>query len=101
MDRGRFGAPDLRFRASGSVDFAAVKPAKFEHNRYLGDKRKLVVHDLDMYGSDDEVTAAIDELMESERFQTFGPDTLTEARNRCYKPDKAIRRQLAAADDSA
>jgi hypothetical protein len=77
------------------------RPTRFEHNRYLGDKRTLVVHDLDLYGSDDQVTAAVDELVASERFQTFGPDTLAEARNRCYKPDKAIRRQRAAANDSA
>ncbi len=81
------------------------RPTKFEHNRYLGDKRTLVVHDLDMYGSDPDVTAAVDELLESERFLSFGPDTLAEARNRGYRPDKTLKRALAAeaaaADDSA
>jgi hypothetical protein len=72
------------------------RPTKFEHNRYVGDKRSLVVHDLDMYGNDPEVTAAVDELLESERFLAFGPDTLAEARNRGYRPDPAIKRVLAA-----
>jgi hypothetical protein len=81
------------------------RPREFEQNRYVGDKRSLVVHDLDMYGADPDVTAAVDELLESERFLSFGPDTLDEARNRGYRPDKAIKRVLdaeaAAADDSA
>jgi hypothetical protein len=75
------------------------RPSKFEHNRYVGDKRSLVVHDLDMYGTDPDVTAAVDDLLASEKFLAFGPDTLAEARNRGYKPDKAIRRALAEADD--
>jgi len=75
------------------------RPSKFEHNRYVGDKRSLVVHDLDMYGADPDVTAAVDDLLASEKFLAFGPDTLAEARNRGYRPDKAIRRALAEADD--
>ena len=61
-----------------------AKPARFEHNRFLGDKRNLVVHDLN--GPHDE--CAVNELVASERFLTFGPDTLAEARNRGYKPCK-------------
>jgi hypothetical protein len=30
--------------------------------------------------------------MRSQRFLAFGPDTLAEARNRGYKPDRSIRR---------
>ncbi len=58
------------------------RPIKFEHFRWVGDKRIQRVHDLD------NATAAcgIDELMEAETFISFGPDTLVEARNRCYKP---------------
>jgi hypothetical protein len=78
-----------------------ARPTKFEHNRYVGDKRTLVVHDLDMYGTDPDVTAAVDDLLASEKFLAFGPDTLAEARNRGYRPDKAIRRALAAADAAA
>jgi hypothetical protein len=58
------------------------RPTRFEHNRYLGDKRTQVVYDLD-----DPSTPAvlIDELVESEQGATFGPDTLPEARNRNYR----------------
>jgi hypothetical protein len=57
------------------------RPARFEHFRWLGDKRTQRVYDLD------EVTdaAVIEELLASEQFATFGPDTLVEARNRGYR----------------
>jgi hypothetical protein len=56
------------------------RPTRFEHHRYLGDKRSQVVHDLDVCPSPE----VIDELMRSEAFLCFGPDTLAEARNRGY-----------------
>jgi hypothetical protein len=60
------------------------RPARFEDFRYLGDKRTQVVYDLD---ADDAVTAEhVAELLASERFAVFGPDTLAEARNRGYRP---------------
>jgi len=59
-----------------------TRPTRFEHNRYLGDKRNRVVHDLDEAGDG----CAVDELMASQRFASFGPDTLAEARNRGYRP---------------
>ena len=60
------------------------RPTKFEHHRWLGDKRTQVVYDLDA----DLDPAVIAELMESERYLCFGPDTLAEARNRGYKAAK-------------
>jgi hypothetical protein len=60
------------------------RPTKFEEFRWVGDKRTQVVYDLD--NLEDE--AIIDELMAAETYLCFGPDTLTEARNRCYKPYK-------------
>jgi hypothetical protein len=60
-----------------------TRPTRFEHARYLGDKRTLVVYDLERL-DDPAVAAAVDELMESEQFQSFGPDTVAEARNRGY-----------------
>jgi hypothetical protein len=65
------------------------RPTPFEHFRYLGDKRTQVVYDLDMTG-DDQVSAAIEELLASEQFAAFGPDTLAEARNRGYRPHRSI-----------
>ncbi len=63
------------------------RPTRFEHTRFLGDKRSQVVYDLDVLDTHDpEVAAAVDELMESEQFASFGPDTLAEARNRGYRP---------------
>jgi len=64
------------------------RPGKFEHHQYIGDKRTQVVYDLDEPTLD---KAIIDELMESEQFLCFGPDTLIEARNRGYKPHKSVR----------
>ena len=67
------------------------RPTRFEHNRYLGDKRTQVVYDLDLADSDPEVAAAVEELLASEQFAAFGPDTLAEARNRGYRPHQSIR----------
>jgi hypothetical protein len=73
-----------------------ARPTRFEHNRYVGDKRNQVVYDLDLADSDPDVAAAVEELLASERFAAFGPDTLAEARNRGYRPHSSIRRALAA-----
>jgi hypothetical protein len=58
------------------------RPTRFEHYRFLGDKRTQVVYDLDDATNPSEV---IDELVESGLGATFGPDTLVEARNRNYR----------------
>lgn len=63
---------------------AMQRPTKFEHNRWVGDKRTQVVYDVD--NIDD--PSIIDELMEAETYLCFGPDELKEARNRGYKPYK-------------
>ena len=77
----------------------AEKPAKFEHHRYLGDKRTQRVYDLDLL-DDPEVAAAVESIMTAESFASFAPDTLAEARNRGYRPDRAIRAlESAAAED--
>ena len=58
-----------------------ARPTRFEDFRWLGDKRTQRVHDLDHCDQ-----SVIDELMESGQFASFGPDTIDEARNRCYRP---------------
>ena len=58
-----------------------ARPTRFEHFRYLGDKRTQVVYDLDEVRDQ----SVIDELLESEQYLAFGPDTLAEARNRGYR----------------
>ncbi len=57
------------------------RPTRFEHHRFLGDKRTQRVYDLDTYTDE----AVIAELMEAETYLCFGPDTLAEARNRGYR----------------
>ena len=56
------------------------RPTKFEHHRYVGDKRTQLVYDLDSWEDD----AVIDEIVAAEVGLCFGPDTLDEARNRGY-----------------
>lgn len=58
------------------------RPIRFESHRFLGDKRSQVVYDLDAADLD---KAVLDELLEAQTYQTFGPDRLAEARNRGYK----------------
>ena len=54
------------------------RPVRVEHFRWLGDKRNQIVYDLDEI-ADEEI---INELIESEMYLVFSPDTLPEARNR-------------------
>lgn len=75
----------------------ATKPTPLEEFRYVGDKRRFVVYDLELL-DDDDVTAAVDDLVGAETYTTFGPDTLAEARNRGYRPHASIRRADAGTD---
>lgn len=76
-----------------SLPFVAMqRPGRFEAFRYIGDKRTQVVYDTD--DDDPGGQAALDELMQSEQFVVFGPDTLGEVRNRGYHP-----RRHPAADE--
>jgi hypothetical protein len=70
------------------------RPTRFEEFRYLGDKRTQVVYDLD--ATDADAQEAIAELVASERFAAFAPDTLVEARNRGYHPHPSAQ---PSADD--
>ena len=72
------------------------RPRAFEDFKYLGDKRTQVVYDLDLAASDERVAAAIEELVASEQFAAFGPDTLAEARNRGYRPHRSIKAAATA-----
>ena len=66
------------------------RPTKFEHTRFLGDKRTQLVYDLDTWEDGD----VIEDIVESEVGLCFGPDTLAEARNRGYtlaRPGKTRR----------
>lgn len=77
------------------------RPARFEGFRYLGDKRTQRVYDLDAAERDPAVAAAIDELLASESFAAFSPDTLAEARNRGYRPHPSARASMTTDDSRA
>jgi hypothetical protein len=66
------------------------RPLRFEHSRYLGDKRTQLVYDLDSWTD----PAVIDDIVAAEVGATFGPDTLVEARNRGYTLASPGRRRL-------
>lgn len=66
------------------------RPLRFEHSRFLGDKRTQLVYDLDTWTD----TSVIDDIVNAEVGATFGPDTLVEARNRGYAPATAGKRRL-------
>ena len=70
----------------------AERPTRFEHTRWLGDKRTQVVHDVD--ACTDETIA---DIVRAEVGLCFGPDTLAEARNRGYRAHGAC---VAADDDT-
>ena len=53
---------------------------KFEHSRFVGDKRTQLVYDLDEWADE----ATVDEIVRAGVGLSFGPDTLAEARNRGY-----------------
>lgn len=72
-----------------------ARPARFESFRYLGDKRTQIVYDLDLT-DEAGLENVIDELMQSEQFAAFAPDTLAEARNRGYRPHRSITAAEAA-----
>jgi len=60
---------------------AMERPSKFEHFRYLGDKRTQLVYDVDEW----EDPAPIDDIVVNDVGLVFGPDTLAEANNRGYR----------------
>ena len=77
--------------------------ARFEHHRFVGDKRTQVVHDIDHVPGDH--AGAIAELVEAEAFTCFGPDTLAESRNRgyrlCRRCSREARRVAGMEDEAA
>ena len=56
------------------------RPSRFEHTRFLGDKRTQLVYDLNEWTD----PTIIDDIVDSEVGICFAPDTLAEARNRGY-----------------
>ncbi len=57
------------------------RPGKFEHFRWVGDKRTQTVYDVDNMNDE----SLIGELIEAGTYTCFAPDSLAEARNRGYR----------------
>jgi hypothetical protein len=66
------------------------RPLRFEHFRYVGDKRTQLVYDLDEWEDAD----VVNEFVDLGVGIGFGPDTLAEARNRGYKPARPGKRRV-------
>ncbi len=56
------------------------RPTRFEHSRFLGDKRTQLVYDLSEWSD----PAIVDDIVANDVGLSLGPDTLAEARNRGY-----------------
>lgn len=61
---------------------------RFEAHRFVGTRDDMVVYDTDDEDAADALLARIDadDLLVKNLLQTFGPDTLAEARNRGFRP---------------
>lgn len=66
------------------------RPLRFEHLRYVGDKRTQLVYDLDEWTDE----AVVTEFVDLGVGVSFGPDTLAEARNRGYRLATAGSRRI-------
>ena len=61
---------------------------RFDEHRFVGTRDDMVVHDCD---NDDDFAAlesrgSAEDLLTLNLIQTFGPDTIAEARNRGFSP---------------
>jgi hypothetical protein len=65
-----------------SVGVVSGRLGRFEHNRYVGDKRTQLLYDQDDPDTD---RAILDDIQANEVGICFGPDTVAEARNRGYR----------------
>jgi hypothetical protein len=66
------------------------RPSRFEHARYVGDKRTQLVYDLDEWSD----PTTVDEIVAAGVGIQFGPDTLAEARNRGYTLARSRSRRV-------
>jgi hypothetical protein len=79
------------------VRWAGVeRPSRFEHHRYVGDKRTQLVYDLDSWDE----PAVVEQFVALGVGIAFAPDTLAEARNRGYHRATPGARRLARAPRS-
>lgn len=65
-----------------------ARVARFADHRFVGDRSTMIVFDTDDASESAELVALIEigALMAKKLLQTFGPDTIEEARNRGFTP---------------
>ncbi|HEY5578981.1 MAG TPA: hypothetical protein VIL12_04755 [Acidimicrobiia bacterium] len=61
---------------------------RFEHHRFIGTRDTMQVYDCDDPEHFEELRIRVEDeaLMQRNLLQTFGPDSLAEARNRGFRP---------------
>lgn len=61
---------------------------RFADNRFVGVRSEMRVYDCDDPDQFEELSTAVEagDLLRSNGLQTFGPDTVVEARNRGFRP---------------
>ncbi len=66
---------------------------RFQHNRFVGARDTMIVYDCDDPAQFAQLEHRIesDDLMGRKLVQTYGPDTLAEARNRGFGPLQVTR----------
>ena len=67
--------------------------ARFEGHRFIGTRDTMVVYDCDEPDEFDELKERVEseDLVGRLLVQSFAPDTLAEARNRCFHPVSSPR----------
>lgn len=59
---------------------------RFPDNRFVGVRDTMRVYDCDDESQFEAIQARTEEIGDRNLFQTFGPDTTVEARNRGFRP---------------
>ena len=70
-------------------------PRELTGCRYVGDKRSQIVYDMEAEledpAADQQMAAAVADIVSAQSYATFAPDELPEARNRGYRLSRLCR----------
>ena len=70
-------------------------PRELAGCRFVGDKRNQIVYDMELETDDaaltEQLAAAVADIVAAQSYATFGPDELSEARNRGYRLSRLCR----------